>query len=81
MKVAVCSSAQGDNSLHAQDTDCLHLHREPGSREKRAERTEINSSPRKLWILVAAMRYYHYNELPVFTVHIQIAMQGDGLSE
>lgn len=34
-----------------------------------------------MWILVAAMRYYHYSELPVFTVHIQIGMQGDRLSE
>lgn len=64
---------------------CMHrirvLHLPPSSQENRRERTKISSSPREMWILVAAVSSWACSELPVFTVHTQIGMRGDGLSE
>ena len=39
------------------------------------------ADPRKMWTVIAVTYFYHYSELPVFTVHIWNGMQGGELSE
>lgn len=83
MKLPLYFSAQGNESLCAQDTDCMHVHTCISlSTGKRGQKEpQLAADPRKMWTIIAAMYFYHHSELLVFTVHIWNGVQGGELSE